>query len=126
MSRVSGIVNLIKDNQRIYDQLVVKGIKVGNKYTYRENDITVTILFEENKIKMKRVTSDYGIELIFDNNSCTLGNYYLKKYNKNLKLKVKTLKSFCHENRFDVEYLLFMEDELTGHFIFSLELEVKS
>ena len=126
MSRVNGTLNLTKDAEVIYDNLLIKGIKNDNKFTYKENDITVTLFKEENTIKMKRVTPEYQIEFLFDNGKITTGNYYLSEYHKNLDLKVNTLKTVYHKNNLSIEYELFIEEEIVGHFTFSLELEVES
>ena len=125
MSRFCGIVNLCQDNYVIYDNLLVKGILNDNKLVYKEEDISVTILLKDNKIEMKRKSHDYCIELSFCEHKPSLGMYYLKEYNQNLELQIETLSLLHNEQRIDIEYILSMEKETVGHFIFSLELEVK-
>ena len=124
MSKIECLITLVKDNEYIYDNLSIKGIKTDKKFIYKENNIHVTIVIEDNKIIMKRSTSDYIIELNFINNSYTIGSYYLNEYKKSLKLDIKTNICTYDKNKVYIDYYLNMEKEYLGHFVFSLESEV--
>lgn len=120
MSRFKGSINLVCDNEKVYDNFLIRGIKSSNKIIYKENDISVTIFLKDNKIEMKRETNDYIINMCFDEEE-TIGSYYLKKENKGLDLKIIT-KTLHYDNKYiELEYLLYIEKELTGHFKFSLK-----
>lgn len=125
MSRIKCILNLKKDNEIIYDKLPTKGIKIDDRIIYKENDINVTIYNFNNTIKMKRSTSEYIIELNFMNGKATVGTYYLIDYQKSIDLNIDTFKLIVINNKLSLDYNLKMNEELIGHFNFSLEYEVE-
>lgn len=125
MSKINGCINLQKDGEIIYSNFPIKGIKTNDKIVYKENDINVTILLDNNKIEMKRRTSDYIIELMFLDGKATSGNYHLIEYKNSINLNIETLSSSNQDNKIILDYNLSMAEEFIGHFTFSLEFEVK-
>lgn len=125
MSHIKGIVNLKKDNEIIYDNLLIKGIIVDDRIIYKENNISVTIYDFDNTIKMKRSTNEYIIELNFINSKTAIGTYYLIEYEKTIDLNIDTFKLIISNNKLSLDYNLKMNTELIGHFNFSLEYEVE-
>lgn len=123
MSKFSGRLSLTKGNDILFNKFVIKGIKDNNKFTYKENDKIVTIIIGDNKIDMKRVCSDYIINLKFDKYDVASGSYYLKEYKRTLPLEIRTNYLEISEKYIKIEYdLLGLEDEQS--FVFSLEFEV--
>ncbi len=125
MSKINGCINLQKDGEIIYSNFPIKGIKTNDKIVYKENDINVTILLDNNKIEMKRRTGDYIIELMFLDGKATSGNYHLIEYKNSINLNIETLSSSNQDNKIILDYNLSMAEEFIGHFTFSLEFEVK-
>ena len=125
MSKINGCINLQKDGEIIYSNFPIKGIKTNDKIVYKENDINVTILLDNNKIEMKRRTDDYIIELMFLDSKATSGNYHLIEYKNSINLNIETLSSSNQDNKIILDYNLSMAEEFIGHFTFSLEFEVK-
>lgn len=125
MSKINGCINLQKDGEIIYSNFPIKGIKTNDKIVYKENDINVTILLDNNKIEMKRRTDDYIIELMFLDGKATSGNYHLIEYKNSINLNIETLSSSNQDNKIILDYNLSMAEEFIGHFTFSLEFEVK-
>lgn len=125
MSKINGCINLQKDGEIIYSNFPIKGIKTNDKIVYKENDINVTILLDNNKIEMKRRTDDYIIELMFLGGKATSGNYHLIEYKNSINLNIETLSSSNQDNKIILDYNLSMAEEFIGHFTFSLEFEVK-
>lgn len=125
MSKINGCINLQKDGEIIYSNFPIKGIKTNDKIVYKENDINVTILLDNNKIEMKRRTGDYIIELMFLDGKATSGNYHLIEYKNSINLNIETLSSNNQDNKIILDYNLSMAEEFIGHFTFSLEFEVK-
>lgn len=125
MSKINGCINLQKDGEIIYSNFPIKGIKTNDKIVYKENDINVTILLDNNKIEMKRITGDYIIELMFLDGKATSGNYHLIEYKNSINLNIETLSSSNQDNKIILDYNLSMAEEFIGHFTFSLEFEVK-
>lgn len=125
MSKINGCINLQKDGEIIYSNFPIKGIKTNDKIVYKENDINVTILLDNNTIEMKRRTGDYIIELMFLDGKATSGNYHLIEYKNSINLNIETLSSSNQDNKIILDYNLSMAEEFIGHFTFSLEFEVK-
>lgn len=125
MSKINGCINLQKDGEIIYSNFPIKGMKTNDKIVYKENDINVTILLDNNKIEMKRRTGDYIIELMFLDGKTTSGNYHLIEYKNSINLNIETLSSSNQDNKIILDYNLSMAEEFIGHFTFSLEFEVK-
>lgn len=123
MSKVCGNICFLKNKEKVYDHFLVKGVKLENRIVYLENDITVTLLYQDNKIEIKRETDDYIIRLYFEEGKKTEGTYFLKEYQQSLPLQVITNKMFYEENRVEIEYSLSIEEDF-DHFFFTLELEV--
>lgn len=124
MSKVKGYINLKENNESVYDRFFIKGIRTDNKIIFKENDINVTIMFEDNRISMNRSTKDYTIRMKFVNNSSSSGSYYLNDYKESINLNIETLSFINNDNNVYLDYNLFMADEFIGHFTYSLELEV--
>ena len=125
MSKVKGYINLKENNESVYDRFFIKGIRTDNKIIFKENDINVTIMFEDNRISMNRSTKDYTIRMKFVNNSSSSGSYYLNDYKESINLNIETLSFINNDNNVYLDYNLFMADEFIGHFTYSLELEVE-
>lgn len=121
MSRFKGCINLIRDNEKVYDDFFIKGIKNNDKIIYKENDINVTIFIKDNKIEMKRENNEYIISMNFDDSNDAVGSYFLKEYQKSMNLKIITKTLHYDNNCIELEYLLYIENELSGHFNFSLK-----
>ena len=82
------------------------GIKTNNKIIYKENNITVTILIYDNKIKMNRVCNEYKINFIFEKNKKTTSTYTLFEIEKIFDLETKCNKLKINENEIEIEYEL--------------------
>lgn len=124
MSRVNGFINLKQDYQVIYNQYPIKAIKNSHKIIYQENNIHVTIFLYDNKIDMKRKHLEYTIEMSFEKDKICKGKYFIKELGRMLDLETKTLLLSFDDNKIELEYVLSMDNEMVGHFHFSLELEV--
>lgn len=95
-----------------------------NKIFYQEDNINVTILVEDNKIKMSRTTNDYVIELNFALDQITKGIYDIKNHNIKMDLEVKTNILEINNNKLFIEYELKLNDEDMGVFSFEIKYEV--
>ena len=94
------------------------GIKTSNKVVYKENNITVTILIENNKIEMNRTCNEYKINFVFEKNKKTISKYNVFGMPKEFLLETKTKKLNIKDNKIELEY------ELEGNnFKYSLEME---
>lgn len=124
MSKVCGVVNLKQNDQIIYDKLPIKGIKDCHKIIYKENNIHVTILCHDNKIEMRRKSLEYDIEMFFEQDKILKGNYHILEFGTNIALETKTNFLYYDDHKIEIHYNMNLDTEETGHFYFSLELEV--
>ena len=116
MAKCKVNAKLISDEENL--NVKTNGIKIGNKITYKENEISVTIVILNNKIEMKRVHKDYTVSLFFDKDKETISNYYFIGGNKVFELSTKTNKLIILDNKIEIDYTLEDND-----FRYELELE---
>ena len=64
MGKINLKANLVSPDEIL--NIDVSGIKTSNKIVYKENNITVTILIQNNRIEMNRTCNEYKINLVFD------------------------------------------------------------
>lgn len=96
----------------------VNGIKNKNKINYKEFDVSVTLLINENKVTMKRVCNDYTINLVFVNNCETCSTYSVFGGTKIFNLSTFTNSIKISENKIIIDY------NLEGNkFFYILEME---
>ena len=116
MGKIKLKAKLISNDDNL--NIDIQGIKIDNKIIYKENDIHVTLLIENNKITMKRATPEYIIELYFDKNESTLSKYYFIGGNKIFNLNTNTKEININNNIIEIKYVL--ED---NEFLYTLEME---
>lgn len=115
MSKINLKAKLISDEDNL--NIETSGIKTNNKIVYKENNITVTIIYFNNRIEMNRTCNEYKINLIFEKNKRTLSNYLLFGTSKTFDLSTHTNKLEITEEYIKIDY------ELEGNkFSYLLEL----
>lgn len=122
MSKIK-INSTLKMNDEVIEKKFM-GIIIDNKITYKEDLISVTILLNNDKIKMRRDTEEYCINFEFLNNKKTTCVYNVKKQNMIIYLKVKTNSLVIKDNLIIVDYDLYQQSEIIDKFIFKFEYEV--
>jgi uncharacterized beta-barrel protein YwiB (DUF1934 family) len=117
----------INSSLKTKDDIILKellGIYFDNKIVYKEENINVTILLEDNKIKLSRVTDEYEIIIDFIRNKKTEGVYYIKSHQLKMDLCVKTNILDIKDNKIVIEYELNLNGEDMGIFKFEIKYEV--
>lgn len=107
------------------EKIIIKefiGIKNDNRIIYNDDKVSVTILLINNTIKMKRLTDEYTIELLFDNKKTTNGIYTINDLRKTLDLKIKTYILNIDDNNIIIEYEIINFDKT--RFRYDLNYEV--
>ena len=116
MGKINLKANLVSPDEIL--NIDISGIKTSNKIVYKENNITVTILIQNNRIEMNRTCNEYKINLVFENNKKTISNYQVFGMPKTFDLETKTKKLIIKDNIIELEY------ELEGNnFKYSIEWE---
>ena len=115
MSKIKVDVRLTskEDNLRI----IAVGDKTGNRISYKEEEIRVTILTFPNRVEMERVAKEYRVKLVFSFDNNDLSTYKLIGHDEFL-LDVKTKTLEITDNSIKVEYTLEDND-----FAYILSLE---
>lgn len=100
------------------------GLYQGNKITYLDDKINVTLLLDDNRIKMNRNTEDYIIEMIFSLGATTQGVYIVKSHKIKMDLTVKTNILEINDNKICIEYELKLNGTEMGRFNYEIIYEV--
>ena len=120
VAKINCVINLKEDDKIVMDMKEVIGIKNNNKITFKDDGIIVTIIIDNNKIMMKRVSRDYELTLEFQEKTNTTGKYFLNNDNLWLPIEVFTDKILVSENCVEVDYYI---DKI--NFNFKISFEVK-
>ena len=116
MGKISLNATLVSNFEKLNTKVI--GIKSNNKITYKENNITVTILICDNRIEMNRVCNDYKIKLIFEKGKNTISKYEDTSLNKIYDLNTNTANIEIDKKRINIKYSLEGND-----FSYSLNME---
>ena len=81
------------------------GIRSGNRISYKENDVKVTIYLYPNKLEMERETDEYKVKLSFKLMDKELSTYKLKGHDEFL-LDVDTRTLYISDNCIKINYAL--------------------
>ncbi len=119
MAKVSCLINLKEDDKTVIDNKRVVGIKIDNKITFKDDNITVTIIVDNNKIIMKRISKDYELNFEFQERINTTGKYFLNNDNLWLPIEVFTDKILVSEKSIEVDYYI---DKINFDFKISFEV----
>ena len=104
MGKINLKAKLISDEENMY--IEISGIKTNNKIIYKENNITVTILIQNNRIEMNRTCNEYKINFVFEKNKKTISKYNVFGMPKEFLLETKTKKLNIKDNKIELEYEL--------------------
>lgn len=99
----------------------VTGIKNNNIITYKDTDSIVNILLENNAISIKRENDKMHLTLKLEKNKSNITNYYIKDLGFNFDVKAVTEKLEVKDNKLGVIYELYINDEYSDTFNYTLE-----
>ena len=99
----------------------VTGIKNNNIITYKDTDSIVNILLENNAISIKRENDKMHLTLKLEKNKSNITNYYIKDLGFNFDVKAVTEKLEVKDNKLSVIYELYINDEYSDTFNYTLE-----
>ena len=123
MSKIKCVVNLKENENIVFNNNVFYGVKTGNKITYQEDKIMVTILISDNKIIVKRVENDYQILLEFEQQKNNTSKYFINNDNLWLPLDTFTDKILVDDSSIRIKYELKLDNKPTK-FLFEIQYEV--
>lgn len=123
MSKIKCLVTLVENDEIIFENEIFFGVKNQDKICYKENEIVVTILVEDNKIMMKRKNLEYEIHFNFVEKSNSISKYFLNNNNLWLPLDTFTDKIVVDDSNIKLEYQLKLDTKPTK-FSFEIKYEV--
>ena len=119
VAKINCVINLKEDDKIVIDKKEVMGIKNGNKITFKDDDLIVTIMVDNNKIMMKRANKEYELNLEFEEGINKTGKYFLNNANLWLPIEVFTDKILVSEKSVEVDYYI---DKINFNFKISFEV----
>lgn len=119
MAKINCVINLKEDDKIVIDKKQILGIKNKNKVTFKDENIIVTIIVDNNKIMMKRANKEYELNFEFEEGISTTGKYFLNNDNLWLPIEVFTDKILVSEKSIEVDYYI---DKINFNFKISFEV----
>lgn len=86
--------------------IIVDGKKNKNTYLYIENNIKVSVKYNNKKLYIDRKCNDYTINLVFENNKDTNSTYTVFGGMKKFILNTHTSKLNVSKDKIELEYIL--------------------
>lgn len=99
----------------------VNGIKNNNIITYKDTDSIVNILLEKDVVSIKRENDKMHLTLKLEDNKSNITNYFVKDLGFNFDVKAVTKKLEIKENALNVAYELYINNEYSDTFNYTLE-----
>lgn len=99
----------------------IKAILKDGKINYKKDNVTVSITILNGKIILLRENDDMKLSLEFEKNKTLTTKYVIKDLGLEMKVDVKTKKLLINNNSFEIEYELFINDEFSDTFNYSVE-----
>lgn len=103
--KIKGKVTITSDKKEVFE---IRGIYNNNHFSYKENDVLVTIDVNINKLVMKRSTNEYDMLLSLEKNKVTKNKYNIK--NAFMYLTIKTYDIEIKDNKILIDYLICDSD----------------
>lgn len=104
--------NLFNITDNINTSHIIKGKYENNKITYKEENIDVTILINDNKIHMTREANTYKLDMIFSMDE-SKSTYLLKEENLSFDIDITTKSISILKNMLKINYVVDCEYEFT-------------
>ena len=86
--------------------IIVDGKKKNNEYKYIENNINVSVKYNNKKLYIDRKYNDYTINLVFENKKDTDSTYTVFGGSKKFILNTHTNKLNVSNDKIELEYIL--------------------
>lgn len=108
------------------EDIFVSGIKKENKILYNYGGINVSLELFLNTITLVRENDEMKLTLKFENDKSIVTSYYIKPINIMMKVETRTKLLEISENSFKVEYELYMNDDFSDLFTYTLKWRDKN
>jgi len=127
-----GIISLKKEAIHIVsfylknNDEVIKRDNIDSKI--KKNELLFNIDNDKYKIDLDKYTlykdnSESSLNFIFNDKKETNGTYYIKEMKFYIDAKIKTNKLIYKDNKLEIDYELYLQDEYIGNF--KIKIEVK-
>ena len=95
----------------------------NNKYSFKIEEDNFNITVENNKVLFIKENNNSILKLELIGNKKTEGTYYIKKLDSIIDVKVESVNQILSNEKIEVTYKLWLQDEYTGEFCFKLLLK---
>lgn len=116
--------SIINSSENIFAENIIGNLD-NNIITYISNKEDMKIEILDNAIKISRATKESNIALKLINSKNTKGQYEISGINKIIMLKIFTKKLIIDKNNIKAEYEIYINNELSDCFKFTLDWRKK-
>ena len=95
----------------------------NNKYSFKIEEDIFNIAVENKKVLFIKENNNSILKLELIGNKKTEGTYYIKKLDSIIDVKVESINQILSNEKIEVTYKLWLQDEYTGEFCFKLLLK---
>ena len=95
----------------------------NNKYSFKIEEDIFNIAVENKKVLFIKENNNSILKLELIGNKKTEGSYYIKKLDSIIDVKVESINQILSNEKIEVTYKLWLQDEYTGEFCFKLLLK---
>lgn len=114
----------IKNNdENINKNHILAFYKKNKSLKFQDEDTLINIKILNEKLIMEKDTSDSSIIFEFIQNKKTQTKYYIKDLDFYIDTEIFTNLLIINENRFLIEYELWLSDEYTGKFKYEINIK---
>lgn len=117
---VKSMLHNITENK--YFSSEVKGIKINNAIKFIDEDVTVVLELNENKINLKRHSNEYNIYMPLELNKKTKGIYRVNNLGE-LNLELEATFINIKDKNIEIEYHMIIENSEIQKFNYKIDYE---
>ncbi len=107
--KLKGYLKNINENKT--EIMDTKGIKDDNIITYQIDNTKNKLTVLKNKIKLSRNNEEFSYELVFEKNKEYITEYYIKKLNTSINIKIITDNLIINDNKIEINYKIIDSQE---------------
>ena len=116
------IINFYLKNN---EEVIKKNIPIYNKEknTLKFNINNDSYIIDLDKFILTKDNSESSLFFKFNDKKETNGTYYIKDINITMDVKIITSKLFYQDNRLEINYELYLQDEYIGKYMLKIDIK---
>ena len=113
--KLKGYLKNVNENKT--EIIDTSAIKRNNTICYTKDNTKHNIIIENDKIVLSRNNEEYSYELIFQKNKEYISEYYIKKLNTSINIRIITNNLIVDDNKIEIKYKIIDSEEEYIYFI---------